>query len=87
MVRNQPTMQEIQEMWVRSLGWENPLEKEMATRSSILGGKVSWTEEPGGLFFFLNKINGNWNQVFELLYHIELNQNLKRNHFQLLCCH
>ena len=51
-VRNQPTMQETQEMWVQSLGWENPLEKEMATHSSILGGKVSWTEEPGGLNYY-----------------------------------
>ena len=42
-------MQETQEMWVRSLGWENPLEKEMATHSSILAWKIPWTEEPGGL--------------------------------------
>ena len=36
-------------MWVWSLGQEDPLEKEMATHSSILGWKTSWTEEPGGL--------------------------------------
>ena len=36
MVKNLPAMQETQEMWVQSLGWENPLEKEMATHSSIL---------------------------------------------------
>ena len=36
-------------MQVQSLDWENPLEKEMATRSSILAWKVPWTEEPGGL--------------------------------------
>jgi len=35
--------------WVRPLGWEDPLEKEMATHSSILAWKISWTEEPGGL--------------------------------------
>ena len=35
-------------MWVRSLGWEDPLEKEMATYSSILAWEVPWTEEPGG---------------------------------------
>ena len=35
--------------WVRSLGWEDPLKKEMATHSSILASKISWTEEPGGL--------------------------------------
>ena len=44
-------MQETQETWIQSLGWENPLEGEMATHSSILGGKVTWTEEssPWGL--------------------------------------
>ena len=35
--------------WVRSLGQEDPLEKEMATHSSILSWKIPWTEEPGGL--------------------------------------
>ena len=40
-----PTMQE---MWVRSLGWEDYLEKEMAIYSSILAWKIPWTEEPGG---------------------------------------
>ena len=35
--------------WVRSLGWEDPLEKEMATHSSILTWKIPWTEEPGKL--------------------------------------
>ena len=38
----------MQETWVRSLGWEDPLEKEIATRSSILAGKIPWTEEPAG---------------------------------------
>ena len=37
------------ETWVRSLGQENPLEKEMATHSSILALKIPWTEESGGL--------------------------------------
>ena len=37
------------ETWVRSLGWEDPLEKEMATHSSILAWSTPWTEEPGGL--------------------------------------
>ena len=37
-------------MWVRSLGWENTLEMEMATHSSILAWEISWTEEPGGLW-------------------------------------
>ena len=39
----------MQETWVRSLGWEDPLEKEMATHSSILAWRIPWTEEPGGL--------------------------------------
>ena len=37
------------ETWVRSLGWEDPLEEEMATHSSILAWRIPWTEEPGGL--------------------------------------
>ena len=36
-------------MWVRSLGWEDPLEKEMSTHSSILAWEITWTEEPGRL--------------------------------------
>ena len=39
----------MQETWVQSLGWEDPLEKEMATHSSILAWRISWTEEPGRL--------------------------------------
>ena len=45
-VKNPPTMQETQ---VLSLGQEDPLEKEMATHSSILAWEIPWTEEPGGL--------------------------------------
>ena len=39
----------MQETWVRSLGWEDPLEKVMATPSSVLVWRITWTEEPGGL--------------------------------------
>ena len=39
----------VQEAWVRSLGWEEPLEEEMATPSSILAWRIPWTEGPGGL--------------------------------------
>ena len=39
----------VWETWVQSLGWEDPLEKEMATHSSILAWRMPWTEEPGGL--------------------------------------
>ena len=49
MVKNIPAMQEIQEMWVQSLGQEDPLEEGMATHSSILAWRFPWTEEPGGL--------------------------------------
>ena len=48
-VRNLPAMWETQESWVQSLGGEYPLEKEMATHSSILAWKIPSTEEPGGL--------------------------------------
>ena len=46
LVKNLPA---VQETWVLSLGWEDPLEKEMATYSSILAWRISWTEELGGL--------------------------------------
>ena len=46
MVKNSPIMQETQ---VPSLGWEDPLEKGMATHSSILAWRIPWTEEPGGV--------------------------------------
>ena len=39
----------MQEIWSRSPGWEDPLEKEMATHCSVLAWEISWTEEPGGL--------------------------------------
>ena len=45
-VKNLPAMQEA---WVQFLGWEDPLEKGMATHSSILAWRIPWTEEPGGL--------------------------------------
>ena len=45
MVKNLPAMQET---WVRSLGWEDPLKKGMETHSSILACRIPWTEEPGG---------------------------------------
>ena len=48
-MKNLPTMQEIQETEVQSLGQEDPLEKGMATHSGILAWRIPWTEEPGGL--------------------------------------
>ena len=46
MLKNPPAMQET---WARSLSWEDPLEKDMATHCSIIAWKISWTEEPGGV--------------------------------------
>jgi len=43
------TLTAMQETQVQFLGWEDPLEKGMATHSSILAWRISWTEEPGGL--------------------------------------
>ena len=45
MVKNPPAKR----TWVQSLGWEDPLEEEMATQSSILAWEIPWTEEAGGL--------------------------------------
>ena len=44
--KNPPTMQET---WLQSVGWEDPLEKEMATHTCILVWRIPWTEKPGGL--------------------------------------
>ena len=48
-IKNVPAMLET---WVQSLGWEDLLEKEMATHSSTLAWKIPWTEEPGGLLCY-----------------------------------
>ena len=47
--KNPPAMQETQETQVWSLSWKDPLEKEMATHSSIVAWEIPWTEEPSGL--------------------------------------
>ena len=52
MVKNLPAKQETQ---VRSLGQEDPLQKERATHSSILAWEIPWTEEPGRLLFRVTK--------------------------------
>ena len=58
MVKNLLTKQETQ---VRSLGWEDNLEKEMATHSSIRAWRIPWTEEPGGLqFIVLQRVGNDW---------------------------
>ena len=48
-VKNPPAMQEMQEMLVQFLRWEDPLKKEMATHSNILSRRTPWTEEPAKL--------------------------------------
>ena len=49
MAKNPPANAETQETWVRSLGWEDPLEEGMATHSGILAWRIPWTEAPGRL--------------------------------------
>ena len=48
-IKNPLAMQETQKMWVQSLGWEDPLEEEMATHSRILAWEIPWTEALDGL--------------------------------------
>ena len=55
------TVKNLPGIWVQPLGWEDLLEKAMATHSSILAWEISWTEEPGGLQFMgLQSIRHNW---------------------------
>ena len=54
MVKNLPAMQET---WVQFLGQEDPLEKGMATHSSILGREIPWTEQPGRLQFMASQMS------------------------------
>ena len=57
LAKNLPAVQETQ---VQSLGWEDPLEKEMATHSSVLAWEIPWTEEPGRLQSMRSrKVRGN----------------------------
>ena len=65
MVKNPPAMQET---WVRSMGWEDPLEKEMATHCNILTWRIPWMEEPGGL-------QSTWSQTVglsDLTFHMDI---------------
>ena len=66
MVKNLPAMWEI---WVGSLGQEDPLEKGMATHSSILAWRIPWTEEPGGLRSMgLQKVRQNVSDLARIRY-------------------
>ena len=60
LIKNLPAVQEAR---VRFLGWDDPLEKEMATHCSILAWKISWTEEPGGLQSWGHKESGTTEQL------------------------
>ena len=61
MVKNLPVMQET---WVWSLGWEGPLEEDMATHSSILAWRIPWTEEPAGLQSIgLQRVGHDWSDL------------------------
>ena len=62
-VKNPPAMQET---WVQSLGWEDLLEKRLATHSSILAWRIPWTEEPGGLQSMgLQRVGHDWVTKFQ----------------------
>ena len=50
-IKNLPAVQDLQEIWVGSLGGEDPLEEGMVTHSSTLAWRIPWTEEPGGQQF------------------------------------
>ena len=59
-----PAMQESQEMWVQSLGQEDPLKEGKATHSSVLAWSIPWTEEPGGLWSIrLQKAGHDWSAL------------------------
>ena len=62
-------------MWAQPLGWEDPLEKEMATHSNILAWRIPGTEEPGGLQSIgLQRVRHDWNDlaskhiIYDILY-------------------
>ena len=61
-VKNLPAMQEIQEMWIRSLGRKDPLEEGLATHSSIRAWRILWTEKPGRLQSIIgsHRVRHNW---------------------------
>ena len=54
-------MQETQETWIQSLSWEDPMDKEITTHSSILAWKIPWRGEPGGLLSMGS--HKNWSQL------------------------
>ena len=59
-VKNPPAMQDMHETWVQSLGWADPMEKGMATHSSILAWRMPWTGEPGRLWSMALQKSQTW---------------------------
>ena len=62
-VKNLPAFQETQETWVWSLGWEDPLEEEVATHSRTLAWRIPWTREPDRLELDRAKVTEHWSHV------------------------
>ena len=74
----------MQETWVRSLGWEDPLEKEMATHSSILAWRIPWMEEPGGLQSTgSQRVGHDWATSLHFRFLCMLSQNLLKGFLNL----
>ena len=62
-IKNPPAMQEMKEIHVQTLGWDDPLKEGTATHSSILAWRIPWTEEPGGVQL---KRSQSWTRVKRL---------------------
>ena len=75
LVKNLPA---VWETWVQSLGWEDPLEKEMATHSSVLAWRIPWMEEPGGLQSMESQKSQTWLSNFTSL-HFTKHSDVKYN--------
>ena len=73
-VKNPSVMQETQETQVQSLGWEDPLEEEMATHSSILAWRIPWTETPPGSHSFCPHVCDSCSFIRTLSYRVTLMQ-------------
>ena len=81
LVNNLPAMQET---WIRSLGQEDPLEKEMATHSSILAWRIPWTEEPGGLLSIgSHRVGHDWSDLACMHIHLYLGFGFSSSNFTL----
>ena len=78
-VKNLPAGRET---WVQFLGQEDPLEKVMATHSSILVWRIPWTEDPSGLQSMGLHVSKSWTQLFTFTYNIWNKQGLKKSPFR-----